>query len=121
MNKKIYPNDLLRFSKLTDELFNELISSELSVAQFIYLSSNQSLSHKHIDYLFSQNIENVNINLLRNKNCPKREIENFLLLKDKIYNIAIAHNTNLSQVHLNKLLSFADKDVTMSLEFNNMI
>ena len=61
----------LSTEKFNDFEFEELINISLSDIQYIYLSSNPYLTLKQIEYLFHKNIDRVNINLLRNKNCPK--------------------------------------------------
>jgi len=127
MNKNTYiPKSLdkeegLKSIKLSENIFNEIMSDNLNHIDYIYLSSNPHLSKEQIQQLFLLKIDNVNINLLRNLNCPEDEIEKFILLKDKIYNIAIAHNPNLKQKYITKLLKFNDKDVTMSLEFSGYL
>jgi hypothetical protein len=120
-SKYVYTNQELKSMILLDTTFQEIINSNLSKIDYLYLSSNPTLNKEQIQYLFLQQIGNVNINLLRNINCPDMEIENFITLDDKIYNIAIAHNPNLKQMYINKLLKFNDKDVLMSLEFNNHV
>ena len=71
-----------------------------------------------VNKIFEKKIDNANINLLKNKNCPKDKIEEFLKLQDKIYNISIAHNTNLpTQLYL-YLFSLDDYDVNLSLAQN---
>jgi len=116
-----YNKLMLSTKKFNDFEFEELITSSLSDLQYIYLSSNPFLSQQHIEYLFLQNIDAVNINLLRNKNCSKNRINEFLTFKDKIYNIAIAHNQCIDINMIQQLLDFDDKDVTMSLKLNNSI
>lgn len=116
MNKH---NNELNSIELTNKLFNQLINSSLSKIQYISLSSNPTLNTEQIKCLFLEDIDNVNINLLRNKNCPENKIEEFLLMNDKIYNIAIAHNEHLSQKHITILSDLNDPDVQFSLEFNN--
>lgn len=120
MNKK-YDKSKLKLTKLSDEIFNNIITSSLSDIEYIHLSSNQTLNDKQIRYLFFKNIDNVNINLLRNDNCPSDKIIEFIKLNDKIYNIAIAHNKTLSKRFIKKLLQFDDPDVTMSLAFNGFL
>jgi len=75
----------LRTIKLNSTLFDEIIASSLSQIEYIYLSSNTTLNQEQIHYLFMLKIDGVNINLLKNKLCPKERIEQFLLLNDKIY------------------------------------
>lgn len=116
MNTKKH-NQLLKTINLNDTLFKEITAKKLSEIEYIYLSSNPSLNQNQINFLFMQNIDNVNINLLRNKNCPRNKIEEFLTLNDKIYNIAIAHNEALDIEIYDKLLLLDDIDVTSSLEY----
>ena len=113
--------ELLKTVVLTDDIFIKIINSNLSNVEITYFSSNISLNQKNIDKLFDLNIENANINLLKHSHCSEDKLCSFLTLNDKIYNIAIAHNLNLKQSHINTLLKFNDKDVTMSLEFNNYL
>lgn len=108
----------LSTTKFNDLEFEDLVNITLSDAQYTYLSSNPFLSLKQIKYLFLKNIDNVNINLLRNKNCPEDKINDFLTHNDKIYNIAIAHNPSINKEIIQKLITFNDNDVNMSLEFN---
>ena len=103
-SKYVYTNQELKSMILLDTTFQEIINSNLSKIDYLYLSSNPTLNKEQIQYLFLQQIGNVNINLLRNINCPDMEIENFITLDDKIYNIAIAHNPNLKQMYINKLM-----------------
>lgn len=110
--------ELLKNIKLSDEIFEKVISSNLTDVEFIYLSSNDTLRKEQIDSIFEQNIENANINLLKNKNCSIEKIEEFLDKKDKIYNITIAHNLSLSDVIFNKLLELDDFDINLSLSYN---
>jgi len=113
--------ELIKSVNLDDETFNTITSSTLTTAEFIYLSANNSLNQKQINYLFNENIDNVNINLLRNIHCPEEKINEFIKLNDKIYNITIAHNKALTKTHIKKLLKFNDSDVIMSLKFNNLL
>ena len=106
---------------LTNIIFEKLVNSNLLEIDYVYLSSNENLTEDQIKYLFTLKIDNVNINLLRNSNCPSSELDNFIELQDKIYNIAIAHNKNLSKQQINKLLDINDDDVNMSLKFVNAI
>jgi len=126
MNNKINTERTLNGLRLksiyiTDDIFEELKKSYLSEIDYIYLSSNNTLNEKQIKYLFTLEIDNININLLRNKNCPHTQIDKFLLLHDKIYNIAIAHNINLSPSHIESLLKINDTDIKISLEFSGLI
>ena len=83
-----------------------------------FLALNESINQMIQKKLFEKNIDNANINLLKNKNCPKDKIEEFLKLQDKIYNISIAHNTTLpTQLYL-YLFSLDDYDVNLSLAQN---
>jgi len=114
-------NQYLKTIKLNDTIFKEITAKTLSEIEYIYLSSNPSLNQNQINYLFIKTIDSVNINLLRNKNCPKNKIEEFLALNDKIYNIAIAHNKALDKVVYDKLFFLNDFDVTASLEYTQSI
>jgi len=120
MNKK-YNKEQLSSQLFLEYEFDKIKKAVLSDIEYIYLSSNPTLSQSQIKYLFLKNIDNVNINLLRNSNCPQIKIVEFIQLNDKIYNIAIAHNPSINQEIIQKLIDFNDKDVNMSLEFNNLI
>jgi len=109
----------LKSITLTDEIFEKIISSSLTKLDYFSLSLNNTLTTAQIEKLFEKNIDNVNINLLKNENCPLKKIEEFLLLKDKIYNITIAHNNNLTEELYQKLFSLDDFDVDLSLCFNH--
>jgi len=113
--------EILKYIELEDNMFDKILDSKLTKIEIIYFSTNPHLSQQNINKLFNLKIDNVNINLLRNSNCPEGEIENFITLNDKIYNIAMAHNPSLQKKHIIKLLEFNDKDVTMSLKFNNYL
>jgi len=120
MNKK-YNKKQLSSHIFTDREFDSIIKLVLSDIEYFYLSSNPHLTESQIDWLFLQDIDSVNINLLRNKNCSKTKIEKFINLDDKIYNIAIAHNRTISQDIITKLIAFNDTDVKCSLKLNNLI
>ena len=116
-----YQGITLKTLVLDNVIFEEIVNSDLKEVDYIYLSANNHLTVKQIQYLFKLKIDNVNINLLRNPYCHEKEISRFITLNDKIYNIAIAHNSNLSQKQINELLKFDDPDVNMSLKFNNLL
>ena len=120
MNTK-YNKEQLSSQLFSEDEFNKIQNSILSDIEYIYLSSNSTLSQSQIEYLFLKNIDSVNINLLRNRNCPQIKILEFIQLNDKIYNIAIAHNLSISQDIIKRLISFNDSDVDISLRFNNLI
>jgi hypothetical protein len=111
--------ELLKSITLTSEIFDKLISSNLDDTQFVYLASNQTLNTQQINTIFKHNIENANINLLKNKNCSIEKIEEFLNQNNKIYNIAIAHNENLKADIFEKLLALDDLDISLSLSYNS--
>jgi len=110
---------LFKNIKLSFEIFDKIISSNLSDTQLIYLSSNQSMNTEQINILFKKNIDNANINLLKNQNCDIQKVEEFLSLNDKIYNIAIAHNEKLPIKVYERLLELDDFDVNLSLSYNH--
>jgi len=110
--------ELLKHIILDDTIFNKLLASNLSDVEYIYLSSNPSLNSNQIEKLFKKNIENVNINLLKNSNCSEEKIKEFLAQEDKIYNIAIAHNENLSNEIFDKLINEDNIDTNLSLGYN---
>jgi len=111
--------ELLKHIKLNDEVFTKLLSKELDEIDIIYLSSNPTLTTTQINILFEKNIDNANINLLKNSNCPSSQLEKFLSLHDKIYNIAIASNEVLEKEMFHKLLQFDDLDVNIALAYNS--
>jgi len=112
-------NAILKNIDLTDTIFDKFINIGLSDIEYIYLSSNLSLTQKQIDFLFTKNIDNVNINLLKNKNCDKGQINKFLKLNDKIYNITIAHNQNISEKIFYQLSKLEDFDVNITISMNS--
>ncbi|MEA3289642.1 MAG: hypothetical protein U9Q04_05605 [Campylobacterota bacterium] len=103
---------------LDDEIFDILVSSNLTPTQLVYLSSNNTLNNKQILKLEKNNIENVNINLLKNKNCPEDIIEKYLELNDLIYNIALSHNISLKNKQYELLFEQNDININISLSFN---
>lgn len=117
LENKNLKKEFLKKAVLTQELFDKLFKN-LDDINMIYLSSNLSLSEKMIYDILQKDIDNANINLLKNANCPKDKIEEFLKKQDKIYNISIAHNISLpSQLYL-YLFSLEDYDVNLSLASN---
>ena len=110
--------ELLKHIILDDTIFDKLQRLNLSDVEYIYLSSNPSLNSNQIEKLFKKNIENVNINLLKNSNCSEEKIKEFLAQEDKIYNIAIAHNENLSNEIFDKLINEDNIDINLSLGYN---
>lgn len=117
-NKNIF-NEILKTIQLSELNFNTLIKKDLTKAQLVYLSSNKSLTLNHIKILFEYDIENININLLKNKNCPKEFILSFLNKDDLIYNIAIAHNEALDDTVYKNLFEKNDLNIDISLAINN--
>lgn len=120
MNKK-YNKEQLSSQLFSECEFDKIKKVILSDIEYIYLSSNPTLSKSQIEYLFLKNIDSVNINLLRNRNCPQGKVLKFIQLNDKIYNIAIAHNLSISKDVIKMLTLFNDSDVNVSLKFNNLI
>ena len=110
---------LLKNIELTNDIFEKLLSSKLNDIEYIHLSSNLSLKENQIDFLFDKNIDSININLLKNKNCPIDKIESFLSLNDKIFNITIAHNENLNNNSFEVLEKLNDFDVDITLSINS--
>jgi hypothetical protein len=110
--------ELLKHIELKEQIFSKLLSSNLSDVEYIYLSSNPTLNSNQIEQLFEKNIENANINLLKNLNCSEEKIKEFLDLKDTIYNIAIAHNENLSDAIFKDLEALNDLNINLSLAYN---
>jgi hypothetical protein len=119
MNEKNLKNLFLKSTSLLDESFQKFTTTSLTEIEYIHLSANPSLTTIQIKRLFEQQIDNVNINLLKNTKCPATKIEEFLLLNDKIYNITIAHNENLSEKIYQKLYDIHDSDIDLSLCFNH--
>jgi len=111
--------ELLKAIELKDNIFDKIMDSKLNDIEIIYFSSNPYLTEKNINRLFDFKIENANINLLKNSNCPVNKLYNFLSLNDKIYNIAIAHNENHNYELFKKLFRLNDFDVDITLSFNN--
>ncbi len=105
---------------LNDEIFSGILKEAKNI-DLIYLSFNLTLTKNMINVLFEKNIENANVNLLKNSLCSHLKIREFLLLKDKIYNICIAHNENLHTSVYEELFLLNDYDVNISLFFNNSI
>lgn len=113
-----FEKNYLKEVVLNDKIFANLLK-EANTVNLIYLSFNASLTKQMINALFEKNIENVNGNLLKNSLCEEEKIREFLALKDKIYNICIAHNENLAKEIYQELKNLKDKDVDMSLSFNS--
>ncbi len=109
--------ELLKVIELTDVLFISLFA-DLDDVNIIYLSMNNTLDMKMIDQIFDKNIDNTNINLLKNSNCSKERINQFIKQNDKIYNISMAHNTNLENELYEYLYALNDYDVNLSLANN---
>jgi len=121
MNESQKRKNYFKSTILVGKTFEKIIAMNLSDLEYVYLSSNPSLSSILIEKLFEKNIDNVNINLLRHTNCPQNKLNEFLALNDKIYNIAIAHNQALSDFMYKKLLALDDIDVNLSLEYTQSI
>ncbi|MEA2019736.1 MAG: hypothetical protein U9N59_14950 [Campylobacterota bacterium] len=119
MQDKELKTVLLRNIELSSDTFTKIISSDLNDIEYIYLSSNLSLNSDQIDILFEKNIDSVDINLLKNKNCSKDKIKSFLSKNDKIFNITIAHNENLDDDTFIKLEKLNDFDIDITLSLNN--
>ena len=113
-----YKKELLKNTKLDNDIFDLFIKLNLTEVQKIYLSSNLSLEENHIEILFDFNIDNVNINLLKYKNCPIKRVEEFFEKNDEIYNIAIAHNENLTDDLYLKLEHLNDMNIDVTLSIN---
>ena len=111
--------EYLKHTKLDTQSFTQIINSNLEDIDIIYLSSNNSLTTEQITILFKKDIENANINLLKNPNCSLENINQFLEKKDKIYNIAIASNEALAINIFDTLLKTNDFDVIIAIAFNN--
>lgn len=109
--------ELLKNMILDAVLFNEFYDT-LDDVELIYLSQNNSLTTPMICRLFDKSLDNVNVNLLKNRRCPLEMIESFLKLNDKVYNIALSHNGSLNTMQFYKLLEKLDLDVNISLAFN---
>lgn len=121
--KLLFPNkqfqkDILLYSDLEDDIFEYFCSLNLETVEIIVLSQNDTLKADQIGTLFSFDVENANINLLKHPNCDIKQIEQFLKRDDKVYNIAIAHNTNLNNMIFKALLNKADLDINITLAYN---
>lgn len=114
---KTTKKELLKVIHLDDELFIK-ITNNLDEIGFIILASNNSLTTTMIDTIFCKNIDNANINLLKNKNCSKQKIDTYIKENDKVYNIALSHNEALDEDEFNKLFHAKDLDVNISLASN---
>jgi len=121
INEETTRIEVLKYIELKNDMFDKILDSGLTNIEIIYFSSNLSLNKNNINKLFDLEMENANINLLRNDNCPEERLDEFIALKDKIYNIAIAHNRSLSKINIEKLLKLNDTDVNISLQFNNLL
>ncbi|MEA3353462.1 MAG: hypothetical protein U9Q33_06585 [Campylobacterota bacterium] len=111
-------NKALKYIPLSNERFDTLVSQELTPVQIVYLSSNNTLNKEQITYLTKLNIENANINLLKNSECPKEIIEKFFHMNDLVYNIAISHNENLEAKKYQTLYELEDLNIDISLGYN---
>ncbi len=109
---------VLKNSHLSDELFDILINSNLTDVELIYLSSNNSLISTQIDKIFTYDIDNANINLLKNTECSKNKIKEFLQKDDLVYNIAIAHNISLDNEIFEQLNLMDDINIELTLCYN---
>ncbi|MEA3512596.1 MAG: hypothetical protein U9R37_03245 [Campylobacterota bacterium] len=117
LENKLFKKQVLKYINLTDELFEKLCK-DIGDIDVVYLSSNETLTKEQIEVLFLFEIDSVNINLLKNKNCSMEKIKEFLEKDDKIYNITIAHNTALDESIYVKLEKLHDFDVDITLAFN---
>ena len=109
---------VLRNSYLSDELFDTLINSNLEDVERVYLSSNTTLKCEQIDKIFTFNIDNANINLLKNSKCSQNKIKEFLQKDDLVYNIAIAHNISLDNEIFEQLSQINDINIDITLCYN---
>lgn len=114
---KTHRDKILKNTDIDDEIFL-FLTKELTDIEIVYLSSNNSLTTSYIDKLFEYNIDNANINLLKNKHCSRAKIIEFLDKNDKIYNITISHNICLDELVFHKLEELDDFDVDIALSFN---
>lgn len=112
--KQNFSKNELKKQILSQNIFDDIILKAEKL-DLIYLSFNATLNEKMILKLFTYHIDNININLLRNKYCPSQKIEEFFLLNDKIYNISIAHNKNISKIIYKRLKNLNDEDINISL------
>lgn len=110
--------ELLKSIELSADTFQKILDSDMNDTDFVYLSSNPFLQSEQIAILFTKNIPNVNINLLKNIHCPNTLIDNFIKQKDKIYNIAIASNKNLDSSFYQILEEYNDLDIDIAIAFN---
>lgn len=98
-------------------IFSEFFNC-LNKVEMIYLSLNPTLTTAMIKKLFETSLDNVVINLLKNRRCPLDVIDEYIAKRDKIFNISLAHNPALSLAHYYKLFSQMNLDVNISLAFN---
>jgi hypothetical protein len=114
-----FKTDILKNIKLDYALFEKITALIEDEVDFVYLCLNQTLDSEMISDILEKNIQNANINLLKNQHCPKKSIEEFLQMNDKILNIAIAHNEALSQEQFELLYELNDLDIDISLASND--
>lgn len=109
--------DYIQNTILDAVIFSEFLNC-LNDVELIYLSLNKSLTTAMIKQLLKKSLDNVSINLLKNRRCPLTQIDTFLARNDKVFNIAIAHNQSLSNTQYHRLFHLMDLDVNISLAFN---
>ena len=109
---------VLKNSFLSDELFDTLINSNLEDVELIYLSSNTTLNYEQIDKIFTYDIDNANINLLKNSKCSIIKIKEFLQKDDLVYNIAISHNISLDDDIFEQLKLMNNINIDITLCYN---
>ena len=112
--KKVF----LKYYNFDEKTFNELLDKNLNDIDIINLSYNISLNTSMIDILEKYNIDNSIIALLKHDNISNKLIKKYLKIDDKIYNIAIAHNTKLTKDQYQELYDKNDLDVNISLAQN---
>ncbi len=111
----------LKYYNFDTDTFNNLIKKDLNDIDIVHLSYNQSLDSSMINILEKYNIDNSIIALLKHDNISNELIKKYLKIDDKIYNIAIAHNTKLTKEQYQELYDKNDLDVDISLASNTSV
>jgi len=116
-----FKNDFLKDYKVNQNIFNELINSNLSKVDIIYLSSNKYLNTSQLNRLEEYEIDNSIINILKHDNVDLKIIDKYLKLNDKVYNITLAHSKVLTSTQYKYLCDLNDFDVFISLSSNDKV
>jgi len=116
-NKNIQ-NYFLKYYFFDDKLFSEVLSLLTTDTQKIYLSMNNFLTENMLSDIEGLNITNATINILKNKLISSDIKVKYFKLDDKIYNISLAHNENLTKDEFYILWDKNDLDINISLASN---